>query len=149
MWRKSSVKTQNRNRSSRVRQGWGPAVLSLSVGEGGLHSILGMSWDNLTVTAIQGVCLDGCFAPGSAYLVAKGKSVRKNSWPSPCSPAPGPRSPRPAFPSVAPGLVTCFSSSRLISPATHFVLVVFCGCCHCACQVLFSLKKGGASAHIL
>lgn len=42
-----------------------------------------------------------------------------------------------------PGLVTCFSSSRLISPATHFVLVVFCGGCRCACQVLFSLKKGG------
>lgn len=55
----------------------------------------------------------------------------------------------PPSPSVMAGLVTCFSSSSLISPATHFVLVVFCACRHCACRVLFSLKKGGFSLHII
>lgn len=58
---------------------------------------------------------------------------------------------QPPSPSVMAGLVTCFSSSSLISPATHFVLVVFCACRRsCACRVLFSLKGGWASApHII
>jgi hypothetical protein len=109
-----------------------------------------MPWNNSTVTTVQGACSDGCFAQGSVCLSAKGgrgAAVAQSS----CSPAhQGHHLTGPPFLSVMAGLVTCFSSSILISPATHFVLVVFHACCRCACRVLFSLKKGGDfSPHII
>lgn len=106
-----------------------------------------MRRNNLAAPTVQGACSHRRFASRLClYLSAKG-GRGETVGQSPRSPVcQGHHVTGPPSPSVMAGLVTCFSSSGLISPDTHFVLVVFCACRRCACLVLFSLKKGRGAA---